>query len=110
MNRQRSEVRRQKAEVAKGALAAPGQRLQKILSTAGVASRRLSEQLITQGRVSVNGKAVTEVGAKADPSRDEIKVDGRRIRVEQRRVYILLNKPLRYATTRSDPQGRPTVM
>jgi 23S rRNA pseudouridine2605 synthase len=86
------------------------QRLQKILSAAGVASRRLSEELITQGRVSVNGKVVTELGTKAVPSRDEIKVDGRRIRVEQQRVYILLNKPRGYVTTRSDPQGRPTVM
>jgi 23S rRNA pseudouridine2605 synthase len=86
------------------------QRLQKILSTAGVASRRLSEELITQGRVSVNGKVVTELGTKADPSRDEIKVDGRRIKLEQRRVYILLNKPRGYVTTRSDPEGRPTVM
>lgn len=86
------------------------QRLQKILSAAGVASRRLSEELITQGRVSVNGKIVTELGTKADPSRDEIRVDGRRIRIEQRRVYLLLNKPRGYVTTRSDPQGRPTVM
>src|SRR5919198_1461979 len=90
--------------------AAPGQRLQKILSTAGVASRRLSEELITQGRVSVNGKVVTELGTKADPSRDEIKVDGRRVRIQQRRVYLLLNKPRGYVTTRSDPQARPTVM
>jgi pseudouridine synthase len=86
------------------------ERLQKILSTAGVASRRLSEELITQGRVSVNGTVVTELGTKADPSRDEIKVDGRRIKFEQRRVYILLYKPRGYVTTRSDPQGRPTVM
>jgi 23S rRNA pseudouridine2605 synthase len=86
------------------------QRLQKILSSAGVASRRLSEELITQGRVSVNGTIVTELGTKADPSRDAIKVDGRRIKIEQRRVYILLNKPRGYVTTRSDPQGRPTVM
>ena len=87
-----------------------GERLQKILSTAGVASRRLSEELIAQGRVSVNGKTVTELGTKADPSVDEIKVDGRRIKVEQRRRYILLNKPRGYITTRSDPEGRPTVM
>jgi 23S rRNA pseudouridine2605 synthase len=86
------------------------QRLQKILSGAGVASRRLSEELITQGRVSVNGRVITELGTKADPSRDEIKVDGRRIKLEQRRVYILLNKPRGYVTTRSDPEGRPTVM
>jgi 23S rRNA pseudouridine2605 synthase len=86
------------------------ERLQKILSTAGVASRRLSEELITQGRVSVNGTVVSELGTKADASRDEIKVDGRRIKFEQRRVYILLYKPRGYVTTRSDPQGRPTVM
>jgi pseudouridine synthase len=86
------------------------ERLQKILSTAGVASRRLSEELILQGRVSVNGKTVTELGTKADPSSDEIKVDGRRIKTTQRKRYVLLNKPRGYITTRSDPQGRPTVM
>jgi pseudouridine synthase len=90
--------------------AGSGERLQKILSAAGIASRRLSEELITQGRVSVNGKTVTELGTKADPAADEIKVDGRRIKTEQRRRYILLNKPRGYITTRSDPQGRPTVM
>ena len=86
------------------------ERLQKILSTAGVASRRLSEELILQGRVSVNGKTITELGTKADPSVDEIKVDGRRIKSEQRKRYVLLNKPRGYITTRSDPEGRPTVM
>src|SRR3954463_11795711 len=85
-------------------------RLQKILSSAGVASRRLSEELITQGRVSVNGRTVTELGTKADPAVDEIKVDGRRIKVEHRRRYVLLHKPRGYITTRSDPEGRPTVM
>ena len=85
-------------------------RLQKILSAAGVASRRLSEELIVQGRVSVNGTTVTALGTKADPSVDEIKVDGRRIKVEQRRRYVLLHKPRGYITTRSDPEGRPTVM
>src|SRR6476661_2629221 len=85
-------------------------RLQKILSAAGVASRRLSEELIVQGRVSVNGTTVTALGTKADPAVDEIKVDGRRIKVEQRRRYVLLHKPRGYITTRSDPQGRPTVM
>src|SRR3954454_3204413 len=86
-----------------------GERLQKILSAAGVASRRLSEELITQGRVSVNGTTVTELGTRATPA-DEIKVDGRRISTEQRRRYILLTKPRGYITSRSDPQGRPTVM
>jgi len=86
------------------------ERLQKILSTAGVASRRLSEELILQGRVSVNGTTVRQLGTKADPSVDDIKVDGRRIKTEQRKRYVLLNKPRGYITTRSDPQGRPTVM
>lgn len=89
--------------------AAP-QRLQKILSGAGVASRRLAEQLIVQARVSLNGSVVTELGTKADPATDDIRVDGRRILGPQRRRYILLNKPRGYVTTRSDPQGRPTVM
>ncbi len=87
-----------------------GERLQKILSQAGVASRRLSEELIVQGRVQVNGRTVTELGTKADPSVDEIKVDGRRISVERRARYILLYKPRGYITSRNDPEGRPTVM
>jgi pseudouridine synthase len=85
-------------------------RLQKVLSTAGVASRRTAETLIQQGRVSVNGKTVTELGTKADAHNDEIRVDGRRIRTVQRKRYILLNKPRGYLTTRSDPGKRPTVM
>lgn len=85
-------------------------RLQKILSAAGVASRRLAEELILQGRVAVNGNTVTELGTKADPDADEIKVDGRRIKTAQRRRYVLLNKPRGYITSRSDPEGRPTVM
>ena len=86
------------------------QRLQKILSAAGVASRRLSEELIRTGRVMVNGSVVTQLGTKADPLSDDIRVDGRRIHVQTRRLYILLNKPRGYVTTRSDPEGRPTVM
>jgi pseudouridine synthase len=86
------------------------ERLQKILSQAGVASRRLSEELIAQGRVQVNGVTVTELGTKADPDADEIKVDGRRIQAQKRKRYILLHKPRGYITTRSDPQGRPTVL
>ena len=86
------------------------ERLQKIISTAGVASRRAAEELITQGRVEVNGKTVRTLGTKADPERDEIKVDGRRIKEQKRKRYILLYKPRGYVTTRSDPQGRPTVM
>ena len=85
------------------------ERLQKILSAAGVASRRLSEELIAQGRVSVNGKTVTELGTKADPAVDDIKVDGRRIRTGQRRRYILLNKPRGYITTRSGCGTESTI-
>jgi pseudouridine synthase len=85
-------------------------RLQKILSTAGVASRRAAEALIAQGRVMVNGRTVTELGTKADPARDEIKVDGRRLKAPAGRRYILLYKPRGYITTRSDPQRRPTVL
>ena len=77
---------------------------------AGVASRRLSEDLIRQGRVTVNGAVVTELGTKASLDRDDVRVDGRRVRAERRLRYILLNKPRGYVTTRRDPQGRPTVM
>ncbi len=86
------------------------ERLQKIISAAGVASRRLAEELIAQGRVEVNGTFVRELGTKADPDHDEIKVDGRRIREQKRKRYVLLYKPRGYVTTRSDPEGRPTVM
>ncbi|MEQ1759462.1 MAG: pseudouridine synthase [Vicinamibacterales bacterium] len=89
---------------------AGAERLQKILSRAGVASRRTAETLITQGRVHVNGVVVTALGSKADPGRDEIKVDGRRLPAAQRKRYILLNKPVGYVSTRSDPQRRPTVL
>lgn len=87
-----------------------GVRLQKILSTAGVASRRASEQLIAEGRVSVNGTVVREQGSKADPTTDDIRVDGRRIRARREHRYILLHKPRGYVTTRRDPEGRPTVI
>ncbi len=86
------------------------ERLQKILSAAGIASRRTAESLIEQGRVSVNGTTVTTLGTKADPDTDEIKVDGRRVKGTQRRRYILLYKPRGYITTRSDPERRPTVI
>jgi pseudouridine synthase len=85
-------------------------RLQKILSQAGVASRRASEQLMLDGRVTMNGTTVRELGTKADPTRDDIRVDGRRIKVPDWHRYILLNKPRGYVTTRSDPHKRPTVI
>jgi 23S rRNA pseudouridine2605 synthase len=86
------------------------ERLQKILSTAGIASRRAAESYITDGRVSVNGETVTELGSKADPDADDIRVDGRRIKTPQRRLYLLLYKPRGYIASRSDPQRRPTVI
>ncbi|MBI3048014.1 MAG: rRNA pseudouridine synthase [Acidobacteria bacterium] len=85
-------------------------RLQKILSQAGVASRRAAEKLIADGRVTVNGVTVREMGTKADPALDDIRVDGRRVKGPERHRYILLNKPAGYVTTRSDPQRRPTVI
>lgn len=84
-------------------------RLQKILSQAGVASRRAAEKLIVDGRVSVNGKTVVELGTKAEES-DDVRVDGRRVRGSERKRYILLNKPAGYVTTRSDDKRRPTVL
>jgi pseudouridine synthase len=86
------------------------ERLQKILSQAGIASRRASEKLMLEGRVSVNGATVTELGTKADLAHDDIRVDGRRIRAAERHRYLLLNKPRGYMTTRSDPQKRATVL
>src|SRR3954471_12232808 len=85
-------------------------RLQKILSQAGVASRRASEQLMLDGRVTVNGTTIRELGTKADPAHDDIRVDGRRVTIAAQHRYLLLNKPRGYVTTRSDPQRRPTVL
>ena len=85
-------------------------RLQKILSQAGVASRRAAERLIAEGRVTINGRTVAEMGTKADPDADDIRVDGRRVKSAERRRYILLYKPTGYVTTRSDPQRRRTVV
>jgi len=86
------------------------ERLQKILSQAGVASRRQAEKMIVEGRVTVNGKTVEELGSKADLDRDHIKVDGRLIHAPTRLAYIVLYKPNNTVTTVSDPQGRTTVM
>ena len=87
-----------------------GIRLQKILSQAGIASRRAAEKLIAEGRVTVNGRTIREMGVKADPAADDIRVDGRRLRQPERLRYILLNKPAGFVTTRSDPARRRTVM
>src|SRR5947209_6567095 len=86
------------------------ERLQKIIAAAGVASRRKAEELISTGRVAVNGQTVTELGTKADPERDHIRVNGKLLRGPERPVYLLLNKPKGFVTTVSDPERRPTVM
>jgi 23S rRNA pseudouridine2605 synthase len=86
------------------------ERLQKILAAAGVASRRKAEQLIVEGRVTVNGQVVTELGSKADPDQDHIKVDGKLIHRTERLLYIALHKPDNVVSTASDPQRRTTVL
>ena len=88
----------------------PTERLQKILAGAGVASRRKAEEIIAAGRVTVNGSVVTELGTKADLEQDEVVVDDKPLRMRQRLLYFLLNKPKGYVTTVSDPEGRATVM
>ncbi len=86
------------------------ERLQKIIAAAGIASRRKAEELIASGRVAVNGQTVTELGTKADPEHDHIRVNGKLLQGPERHTYVLLNKPKGYVTTVSDPEGRPTVM
>lgn len=84
-------------------------RLQKMIAGSGLASRRKAEQLIAAGRVTVNGKVVTELGTKVDPSRDHVKVDGKHLSAAQPFVYLMLNKPKHVMSTLNDPGGRPTV-
>lgn len=84
------------------------ERLQKILAHAGIASRRAAEELVTAGRVRVNGRVVDELGAKADPYKDKIELDGKRIQLAEP-VYLVLHKPRGVVSTLSDPEGRPTV-
>jgi pseudouridine synthase len=86
------------------------QRLQKIIADAGITSRRKAEQIILEGRVSVNGKSVSKLGSKADPEHDQIRVDGRLLSRATGSVYLLVNKPVGYVSTVKDPQGRPTVV
>ena len=88
----------------------PEERLQKIIAAAGFTSRRKAEDLITSGLVSVNGQTITLLGAKADPARDHIRVNGKLLRAPERHVYLAVNKPRGYVTSVSDPEGRPTIM
>ncbi|MBI3359164.1 MAG: rRNA pseudouridine synthase [Nitrospirae bacterium] len=86
------------------------ERLQKIIAMAGIASRRHAEELILDGRVRVNGAVITELGSKADPLQDHIKVNGKHLAAPSKNLYLILNKPKGYITSVSDPEGRPTVM
>ena len=86
------------------------ERLQKIIARAGITSRRKAEELILQGRVTVNGRVVKELGSKADAERDHLKVDGKLIHPKQPQAYLMLNKPRGFVTTLSDPERRPTVL
>ena len=89
--------------------ATSGERLQKILSHAGVSSRRTAENMIRAGRVTVNGQTVTELGTRAHPQRDKIAIDGKPLRAAAPLAYIMLHKPVGVMTTLVDPEGRPTV-
>jgi 23S rRNA pseudouridine2605 synthase len=83
-------------------------RLQKFLADAGVASRRASEQIIAQGRVTVNGRTVTELGSKVDPDQDHVSVDGRPLKIK-RKLYLAVHKPKGFICSRDDPEGRATL-
>lgn len=87
-----------------------GERLQKILAKAGIASRRAAEQIILDGRVQVNGTLVTELGTRADPERDHVRVDGKLLHGREPQRYYMLHKPRGYVSTSDDPEGRPTVL
>lgn len=86
------------------------ERLQKYLASCGVDSRRACEKLIAQGRVQVNGQVVTIQGTKVDPAVDQVTVDGKKVTIEEKSIYVLLNKPVGYVSTVKDPQNRPTVI
>lgn len=84
-------------------------RIQKIIAQAGIASRRAAEKMVLDGRVQINGVRITEMGVRADPEQDDIRVDDRLISVVTSKIYLLLNKPRGYVTTLDDPQDRPIV-
>nr|MCU0492431.1 rRNA pseudouridine synthase [Chloroflexaceae bacterium] len=86
------------------------ERLQKVLASAGIASRRDCEALISAGRVTVNGRVVHELGTRVDPEQDMVAVDGKPVQQPVERTYLMLNKPVGVVSTADDPQGRPTVV
>ncbi len=85
-------------------------RLQKYLAEAGIASRRKAEKLILQGKIQVNGKVVTELGTKVEPKKDEVKYENKTVKIENKKIYILLNKPIGYVTTVKDQFNRDSVL
>lgn len=85
------------------------ERLQKIISAAGITSRRAAEELILSGRVAVNGTVITQLGSKADPYKDKITLDGKPVKPTEKKYYLLLHKPAGYVTSLKDPQGRQLV-
>lgn len=86
------------------------ERLQKLIARAGICSRREAEKIISAGRVTVDGKVITELGAKADPSKNKIRVDGKPLKICAEKIYLLLNKPRGYVSTVKDERGRKTVL
>ncbi|WP_285113775.1 pseudouridine synthase [Leifsonia sp. fls2-241-R2A-40a] len=88
---------------------AQGERLQKVMAAAGVASRRVSEDLIVAGRVSVNGTVVTELGRRVDPLTDKVAVDGTAVQLDTSRRYVMFNKPVGVVSSMRDEQGRPDL-
>jgi 23S rRNA pseudouridine2605 synthase/16S rRNA pseudouridine516 synthase len=92
-----------------GGAAAEGERLQKVMAAAGVASRRVSEDMIVAGRVSVNGQVVTELGRRVDPATDRVAVDGTAVQLDTSRRYVMLNKPVGVVSSMRDEQGRPDL-
>ncbi|CAM5516610.1 pseudouridine synthase [Leifsonia shinshuensis] len=92
-----------------GGAAAQGERLQKVMAAAGVASRRVSEDLIVAGRVTVNGQVVTELGRRVDPATDRVAVDGTAVQLDTSRRYVMLNKPVGVVSSMRDEQGRPDL-
>ena len=89
---------------------AEGVRLQKVLANAGVASRRVAEQLIVEGRVRVNGAVVTELGSRIDPTSDLVDVDGTAVQLDQSKRYVMLNKPTGVVSSMKDDRGRPDLL
>ncbi len=85
-------------------------RLQKFLSNSGICSRRNAEKIILEGKISINGKIVSELGVKIDPEKDVVVFNGKEVRLESKHVYVLLNKPVGYVTTVKEQFGRPTVI